>query len=552
MSLTRPRARSHVLQFDFVTCARVPAFLADLAAVRRKGVLAGVADRIITGLPGRGDEQGSALLSLPHSKFVDAARALVSGCDGPTKEGQWVRGNLTTITKAMRLKVAGLASEAVAPPLRGLVRLVLAAGAHVAPLRDPTEATEPATVFEYIVTVGGHVPHVAACVLRQRAAMQQRGSGHWSGHNGAAQHLHKEGAHDPDILGLQSALDDPFAPDLSKRASKASTMRCSACRWKLCEEIEAPGIPTAVLEQLQASRHAGIALAEMVNELLRPVASIPALMTSAAASNIVAACACGNMQTVLALMHSHAPRLLAFFKPYHVHSAGTGQTASPLLGEVAFRVAQTRLLVRQQFAVHLQPPQTSVERIHLPRSYLPHVTGVLAFSGRGAGGGHYVTVYCAGSGAAELGDGVAEGGSRPQPRREVPAVPVLLHQRMKDAKIRPAVIKLHVTTSSFDNSGAGRGRVDAAEDASGGVTDHRKRKGDTTVGVCTFLCEHARILGTLPPSTMGGRLAASAPGPACLMLLLIGPLHFPTQVISRCDTARRAATSPDGSAGTCL
>lgn len=185
-------------------------------------------------------------------------------------------------------------------------------------------------------------------------------------------------------------LSTSQAPVPSARAGERSLRRCKLCRWwKLTEEVPAPSVPQRVLDDLRSRLRACTALVSLVRDLLMPQSSLFTLMGGEVAARIVGLLAPASNGTgveatpltarriVLRIVREAAPRLFEYFRG--VHDAGEGGSASALLCEVALRVAQTRILLEQHFGLHLHPADADVERISLPGSHLPAVSGVHAY-----------------------------------------------------------------------------------------------------------------------------------------------------------------------------
>jgi hypothetical protein len=320
-----------------------------------------------------------------------------------------------------------------------------------------------------------------------------------------------------DTILRQDSIPGPYP---SAREQGGTWRRCKECRWKLCEELEVPCVPRDVLEQLRGEDEAppvaggaggagshgvarprpAYALCWVARELLRAQAALPSLMTVSTAVAIVEL-GLGDREGLLSVCLSHAPRLVAMLEPYGaatVHTMPDGKPqASPLLAELAVRLAQTRLLVDQQLALELaRREETEVKT--MPSSYMPAATGSLAHVDALDNNGtpicdpdttlpvrrQYVRVVRQGDGP----QGVA---TPPRPESEVGTVPDQLHAIMRGANVAPS---LHLERD--DLNGGGRGATETCTHAD----RRRKPRANATCGVCTFFCEHACVMGAAAAS----------------------------------------------------
>lgn len=555
--------RLSAYSMHFVTCADAK----GLYRACQEGLFPGIS------ITPRGG--GAPVLSIPRSKLLGIASWFLTGQTPAAGKGRPPgdqRRDTETATWASstadRIKVAALLARPVAPPLRALMTLVLLAaarhdlggGVEADELGPPARKRQRRSARRQVTGRGAymHLRDVAARLrhLVGEITQQEQGEGgtardHDAGPGWEARMaaLHACRPSEDAIL-RQDSLPGPYP---SAREQGSTWRRCRECRWKLCEELEVPCVPRDVLEQLRgeaetppaaggadatgghgvARPRPAYALCWVARELLRAQAALPSLMTVGTAVAIVEL-GTGDREGLLSVCLAHVPRLLAMLEPYGAamaHMSPDGKpVASPLLAELAVRLAQTRLLVDQQLALELaRREETEVKT--MPSSYLPAATGSLSHIDALDSSGtpicdpdttlpvrrQYVRIV-------RHGDGPRGVATPPRPESEVRTVPDQLHAVLQDANVAPS---LHLER---DDSGGGRGATETCSHAD----RKRKPRANATCGMCTFFCEHACVMGAAAASPCPApSTVPRAPRPPPLSCAGSPRLHCPPLLLAK-------------------
>lgn len=404
------------------------------------------------------------------------------------------------------MKVAEVLALPVSSPLRPLVRLVLLAAAKLGgtdaePLRAAPNAGQAggAAGVRAPAQDEGRLQRVArslAGIAQQMLAASDDPASTPTPRSGAAAATEEEGCTAVDRMHAKPANLPPLleqaslpALDAEARERGGTWQRCENCVWKLGEELREAVIPDAVLAQLAqpgagGAYGAAYALVRLILELLAEQSSINCIVTSEAAKRVI------NLRDrpreLSSLCRSHLPRLVIILDARGAArqqrsgegaagAPGRGGVVSPLLAELAYRVAQARLLVDQALALGLAGPP--IDPTPLRHSYLPTATGSLSHLPSGSDASsraQYVRL------APDTGQ-----------REELETVPDQLYALLVQRGQRALARKHLEEDKGKDRDGAGEGPCEHADRGRGAF-----RTGDaTTSGIITFMCGHAHVLG---------------------------------------------------------
>lgn len=462
--------------------------------------------------PGIGEHD--SILDIPRPRLLGIMSWYITGQTPPPTKGRRREGASETADWTAdyeeRAKSAELLCRPVCQPLRPLVALVLGAAARKDPagpvqaqgLASPSRrrsAQGGSTVEQHMGAVAQWVGRVAGEMMQSREDAASLGSTAAPDRETRVRALH---SHEPCYNAFleQNSIPPPYPV---AREEGRTWRRCGACRFKLTEELEPSVIPDSVLQQLQGEPPAAAtrggargtprpayALCRVVREVLNVQAATPALMTAETAAALVDI---GHRDParILSLSWSFAPRLLAMLKPWGAATTAAGDEASPLLTELALRLAQCRLLTEQSLALELAEDGTETRT--LPSSYLPAATGTVS---------HIDALDAEGRPILDEESGLPvrrqyvhvvppqPGGDQPatpKPLQEVRTVPNKLYDLMKEAGIP------HRVHLEKDDDGGGRGVATTCDHADRG----RKPRSKASAGVCTFICPHSCVLGSV-------------------------------------------------------
>lgn len=295
-------------------------------------------------------------------------------------------------------------------------------------------------------------------------------------------------AEEPDRDAVLEQTTIP-APDADARERGGTWRRCRGCAWKLTEEVGERAIPRPVLQQLAqqgagGSFGAAYALVRVALELLAEQSAVNCLVTSEAAQRVIALR--HSPEQLLSLCRTHLPRLTVLLEARGAAEqalwGGGGErpaAPAPLLADLAFRVAQTRLLVDQGLALGLAGAMEPEVR-RMPLSYLPAATGTTCHLASGDDASSR-TQY------VRISERDVEGGSS----RELETVPDMLYKELL-SKGGTALARLHLERDT------GKDRDDGDAPCQHADRGRAFRTGEaTTSGVVTFLCGHGHIIGVL-------------------------------------------------------